>query len=176
MSFPNSNFEGTFSTYVFGKSFWHYRELKIDCWTSRHILREKILNSFVSVEVRILVENCIIYEVLILPRPLLQTWRLETNSLWLNTRLRVNKIFTNSHYVIEIKVNLCLLWTHPVMRSIILHTRRPNCQYKVRYALGFYVSADFLFSLLSSWKALFSHSSISPTEVYSKEFQLIGGQ
>jgi len=28
MSFPNSKFEGNFSTYVFGKSFWHYRELK----------------------------------------------------------------------------------------------------------------------------------------------------
>jgi len=27
MSFPNSNFEGNFSTYVFGKSFWHYRDL-----------------------------------------------------------------------------------------------------------------------------------------------------
>jgi len=28
MSFLNSNFEGIFSTYVFGKSFWHYRDLK----------------------------------------------------------------------------------------------------------------------------------------------------
>ena len=28
MSFPNSNFEGDFSTYVFGKSFSHYRHLK----------------------------------------------------------------------------------------------------------------------------------------------------
>jgi len=30
MSFPNSNFEGNFSTYVFGKSFWNYRELKMN--------------------------------------------------------------------------------------------------------------------------------------------------
>ena len=44
MSFPNSKFEGNFSTYVFGKSFWHYRELKSECWTSRHLLCEKILN------------------------------------------------------------------------------------------------------------------------------------
>ena len=43
MSFPNSNFEGNFSTYVFGKSFWQYRELKIDCWTSRNMLCKKIL-------------------------------------------------------------------------------------------------------------------------------------
>ena len=44
MSFPNSNFEGNISTYVFGKSFWHYRDLKSECWTSRHILCKKILN------------------------------------------------------------------------------------------------------------------------------------
>jgi len=44
MSFPNSNFDGNFSTYVFGKSFWHYRGLKIVCWASRHLLWEKILN------------------------------------------------------------------------------------------------------------------------------------
>ena len=47
MSFTSSNFEGNFSTYVFGKSFWHYRDLEIDCSTSRHILCENILNSFV---------------------------------------------------------------------------------------------------------------------------------
>jgi len=46
MSFPNSNFEGSFSTYVFGKSFRHYRELKIECWTSRHTLGEKNIKSF----------------------------------------------------------------------------------------------------------------------------------
>jgi len=44
MSFPNSKFEGHFSNYVFGKSFWLYRELKSECWTSRHLLCEKILN------------------------------------------------------------------------------------------------------------------------------------
>ena len=54
MSFPNSNFEGNFCTYVFGKSFWHYRELKSECWTSRHILCKKILNFFICVEVIIL--------------------------------------------------------------------------------------------------------------------------
>jgi len=36
-SFPNSKFEGNFSTYVFGKSFWHYRQLKIEYWISRHL-------------------------------------------------------------------------------------------------------------------------------------------
>ena len=46
MCIPNSNFEGNFSTYVFGKSFWHYTELKIDYQTSRHILCEKNIRLF----------------------------------------------------------------------------------------------------------------------------------
>ena len=54
MSFPNSNFEGNFSTHVFGKLFWHYQELKSECWTSRHILWKKILNFFICEEVGIL--------------------------------------------------------------------------------------------------------------------------
>ena len=81
MSFQNSNFEGNFSTYLFGKSFCHYGELKIVCLTPRHILCEKILNFFVCVEVRIVVEKWNIYEAHILPRPLLQTCRLVTTSL-----------------------------------------------------------------------------------------------
>ena len=44
-SFPNSKFEGNFNTYVLGKSIWHYRELKIEYWISRHLLWEKILNN-----------------------------------------------------------------------------------------------------------------------------------
>ena len=38
------------------------------------------------------------------------------------------KKFPNPHYCIEINVNVCLLCAHYVMTSIILHTRRPNCQ------------------------------------------------
>ena len=54
MSFTNSNFEGNFNTYVFGKSFWHNRDLKSECWTTQHILFKKILNYFICVEFRIL--------------------------------------------------------------------------------------------------------------------------
>jgi len=43
MSFPNSKFEGNFSTYVVGKSFCYYRDMKSECWTSRHRLCEKVL-------------------------------------------------------------------------------------------------------------------------------------
>jgi len=32
MAFPSSIFVGYISTYVFGKSFWYYRELESDCW------------------------------------------------------------------------------------------------------------------------------------------------
>ena len=98
MSFPNSNFERNFSTYVFGKSFWNYRELKIVCWISRHILCEKSIKPFQCVEFKIPVETCNIYEGHIFPRPLLQTCRLLTTSLCLNNRLIVNQKFSNSHY------------------------------------------------------------------------------
>jgi hypothetical protein len=64
---------------------------EIDCWTSRNILWEKILNFLVSLEFRILVEKSNVNEGHIFPRSLLQTCRLETTSLCLNTRLLVNK-------------------------------------------------------------------------------------
>ena len=93
MPLPSSNFEGNFSTYVFGKSFWHYRDLKSECWSSRHILCKKILkNSYIWwLEFRVKKWN--MYEAYIFPRPLHQTCRLETTFfLFLNTRLRVKKI------------------------------------------------------------------------------------
>jgi len=176
---------------------------------------KKILNAFVCVEVRILVEKWNVYEGHIFPRPLLQTCRLETTSLCLNIRLIVIKYFqilitfiepnvnfwllcahhvmtiiilhTRRHFpevfttnmqigndflvfeypdtckkkfqifkcFIEINVNVCLLCAPHVMRSIILHTRRPNCQKKVCCALGFCVSADFIFSQFEELKRTF---------------------
>jgi len=46
------------------------------------------------------------YDAHILPRQLHQTCRLETNSLCLNTRLRVNKYFKIHINFIEINVNV----------------------------------------------------------------------
>ena len=97
MSFPNSNFEGNFSTYEFGKSFWHYRDLKSECWTSRHILCKKILNFSYVWRLEFFVKKWNMYEVHIFPRSLKQTCRLETTPLCLNTRLGVNKRLKNSH-------------------------------------------------------------------------------
>ena len=97
MSFPNSNFHGNFSTYVFGKSFWHYRYLKSECWTSRHILCKKVLIFSYVWRLEFFVKKWNMYEAHIFPRPLQQTWSLEMTPLCLNTRLRVNKKFQNSH-------------------------------------------------------------------------------
>ena len=93
MSFPKSNFEGNISTYVFGKFILTLS--RAENWLlyiATYIVRKKILNAFVCVEVRILVEKWNIYEAHIFPRPLLHTCRLETTSLCLNTRLRVKKV------------------------------------------------------------------------------------
>ena len=128
MSFPNRNFEGNYSTYVFGKSFCHYREQNIDCWTSRNILCEKKLNPFLCVEVWFVVETWNVYEGYNVSRPLLKTCRMETTSLRLKTRLLENIKIQILIIFIWINVNVCLLCAHHVMTSIILHTRRPNCQ------------------------------------------------
>jgi hypothetical protein len=89
---------------------------------------KKILNFFIYVEFRILVEKWNVYEGHTFLRPQLQTCRLETTSLSLNTRLLVNKYFQILIIFIEININVCLLCDHHVMKSIILHTRRSNCQ------------------------------------------------
>jgi len=113
---------------------------------------KKLLKTFECVELRIHVAKWNVYEGHIFQRPLLLTCRLETISLRLNNRLLVKKIQILKT-IIEININVCLLFDHHIMKGIILHTRRPKCQKKVCYALGFYVSADFRFSHFRSWKA-----------------------
>ena len=68
------------------------------------------------------------YEAHIFPRPLQQICSLETTPLCLNTRIRVKKNLKIHIIFIEINVNFCLLFAHRVLTSIVLHTRRPNCQ------------------------------------------------
>ena len=121
-------FKGNFSTYEFGKSFWHYRDLKCECRTSRHIICKKILNFSYVWRLEFFVKKWNMYEAHIFPRPLQQTCGLETTPLCLNTRIIVNKNFKIHINFIEINVNVCLLCAHRVMASIILHTRRPNCR------------------------------------------------
>ena len=71
-------------------------------------------------------------------------------------------------------VNVCLLCAHPVMTSIILHTRRPNFNKKSVTHLVYMFQLIFFFRILRSWKARFPHPSISPHEVCTKEFQVLG--
>jgi len=65
--------------------------------------------------VRILVEKRNRYDGHIFPPPLLQTCRLETNSLCLYTRLHVKKKFQILIIFIEINVNVCLLCAQHAM-------------------------------------------------------------
>ena len=89
---------------------------------------KKILNAFVCVEVRNLVEKWNIYEVQIFLRPLLQTCRLETTFFVFKCPVTCKKNFQFLIIFIEINVKVCLFCAHHELTSIIHHTRRPNCQ------------------------------------------------
>ena len=81
----------------------------------------------------------------------------------LHTRLRVNKNFKIRIHYIEININVCLLCSHHVMTSIILHTRRPVNKNSVTH-LVFMIQLISFFRILRSWKACFSHrSTFCPT-------------
>ena len=162
MSFRNSNFEGNFSTYVFGKSFWYYRDLKSECRTSRHNLCKKILNFFICVEVRILCKKVKYVWRSQFPEDIKQICRLETTPLCLNTRLPANKNFKMQINFIEINVNVCLLCAHHVMTSIILHTRRPVNKNSLTHFVFMY-QLTIIFRILRSWKARFLHTPFRRT-------------
>jgi hypothetical protein len=139
-----------------------------------YIMRKK-LNLLLCVQFRILVEKWNVCEGHILRIPLLQTCRLETTSLCLNTRLFLNKKFPNSHYFTEINVNVCLLCAHQAITSIIFNTRRPVNKKSVTH-LVFRFQLIFFFRILRSWKARFSHRCILHHEVCTQEFQVLGVQ
>ena len=61
------------------------------------------------------------------------------------------------------------------MKGIILHTRRLIVNKKSVTHLLFMFELIFFFRILRSWKPRFSHRSISPHEVSTKEFQVLGG-
>ena len=63
---------------------------------------KEILDIFIIVEVRILVVKRNMYEAHIFPRPLLQTSRLETTSLFLNTLLLVKKNFQILFFILKL--------------------------------------------------------------------------
>jgi len=58
------------------------------------------------------------------------------------------------------------------MASIILHIRSLICQKSVTH-LVFMFQLILFFRILRSWKERFSHWSISPHEVYTKDFRYL---
>ena len=128
---------------------------------------KKILNHFVCVRVRNPVEKWNVYQVHIFPRTLLQTYRLETTSLCLNTRLLINKNF---------QIFTIFSWIKRKGSSFrsSLRNNKYNPSYsktylsiKSLYELGFYVSAEFLFSLFEELKSTFFTSfNFAPRGMY----------
>ena len=165
MSFPNSNFEGNFITYVFGKSFWHYRDIKSECWTSRHILCKKILNVFICVEVRILCKKVKYIWSSHFPEAITTNMHIGNDPFVFKYPVTCKqKYFKIQIIFIEINLNVCLLCAHHVISSIILHTRRPVNKKSVTHFV-FMFQQTFIFRILRSWKARYSHHSISPNEL-----------
>ena len=127
-------------------------------------IMQKNIKFFHDWRLEFFVKKWNMYEAHIFPRPLQQICKLVTNPLCLNTRLRVNKKFHIHINFIEINVNVCLLCALHVMKSIILHTRRPVNKKSVTH-LVLMVQMTFIFRILRSWKARFSHHFISTKRV-----------
>ena len=56
------------------------------------------------------------------------------------------------------------------------HSRGPNTQENVSYVLVFMFRLMFIFRILISWKATYSHLSFSLLEICTKAFSVFGGQ
>ena len=114
MSVPKCNFEEKFSTSVFESfCFWNIRELKSDCWTSRHLLLEKNLNYSWCMEFRILVEKWYIYEAYIFTNSLVQTSWLETTPLCLNARFCLNNFPISQYFYWNLSNRLTFICSPP---------------------------------------------------------------
>jgi len=141
-----------------------------------YIMQKKILNFFICVEFGISCKKVKYVWSSHFPEAITTNMQIGNDYFVFKYPVTFKKNFKIHIYYIEINVNVCLLCALHVMTSIILHTRKPNCQEKVCYALGFYVSADFIFSILRSWKARFSHHFISPIELCTNGIKVLGGQ
>ena len=97
MPFPNSDFDGNFCDYLFGKCFGSSRIDKILLEIATFIMRKKYLIFFICETSNIFRMVKYIYEAHICMRSLVQTSSLESTSLCLNNRLSVNKKFRNSN-------------------------------------------------------------------------------
>jgi len=126
MSVPNSNFQRNFSTYVFGKCFWHFREVINDCWTSRHLLWEKKFKLYRKSR---WYKNC---------RKEKYMWISHFPEVFSTNMVIGNDFFVFKYpvkckkkfqiFIIFIEIYVWLLYANPLMTSIIFHTRRLNTQ------------------------------------------------
>jgi len=101
MPFTISNFEGNLVLMCLASHFDIIASWKLIVGHRVIYYAKKILNSSLCMEVRILVEKWNECEVHIFPKPLLQTWRLETTSLCLNNQLLVKNIFIFSLFLLK---------------------------------------------------------------------------
>ena len=93
----------------------------------------------------------------------------------LKYRVTCNQKFQKTIFI-EINVKFCHLCAHHVMTYIFFHTRWPNFNQMSVTQLVFMFQLIFIFRILRSWKARFSHRCILFNEVCTKEYQVLGGQ
>ena len=77
---------------------------------------------------------------------------------------------------IEIYVTVWLLCAHPLMTSINFILEDPTLKKTSVTYLFFMFRLVFFFRMLISWKATYSHLSISLLELCTNEFRVLGGQ
>ena len=138
-------------------------------------IMQKILNFFIWVEVAILCKKVKYVWSSHFPEAITTNMQIGYDSFVFEypvTCKKNSKIHIN---FIDINVKVWLLCALHVMTTIILHTRRHNCQKSVTH-LVFMFQMTFIFRILGSWKARFSHHSISPNELCTHEIKVVGGQ
>jgi len=139
-------------------------------------IMQKIFNFSYVWRLEFFVKGWNMYEAHISLRPLQQICRLETTPLCLNTRLRVNKNFKIHINFIEINLNVSIFCSPG------------NDKYNPSYSTTYLFIKGLLrtwflcfnwisfFCILRSWKARFSHHSISPNELCTHMIKVVGGQ
>ena len=125
MSFPNSNFEGIL---CYASHFDYIETWKVNVG-HRDIYCAKILNFFICVEVRILCKKVKYVWSSHFPEAITTNMQIGYDFFVFKYPVTCKQKNFKIHInFIEINVNVCLLCALHVKTSIILHTRRPNCQ------------------------------------------------
>ena len=156
MSVPNCNFEGNFSISVFGKSFWHYRELKSDCRISRQLLckKKKKKSNVSNLE---FLSKSEIYMILTFSRSLC-TNMLIRNDFFVFTYTGKWKKFPYFHYFYWNPGKRFTFKCSPLMTSMIFHSRSLTLKKKPVTYLVIMFQLMYIFSHVEELKITFSTS------------------